>query len=135
MAGRARADLLVARLLHGAAGIAGDGALDAVDVLVDGLDAPEAAAGDDRGLEAAPGRLVDCRRRKRHGRFGRPAGWRIQEHRRRPAPAKRTPAVSGPASLDEVSFLASERIMVLRFSVKAQAVGRGMKRMATPFMQ
>jgi hypothetical protein len=49
--GFAAADLFVVGIFHGAAGVAGGGAGDAFYVLEDGLNAPEAAAGnDERGL-------------------------------------------------------------------------------------
>ena len=52
VAGAARADGFVKRILLRAAGIAGHGIGDAFDVLVDGLDAPETSAGEHGGFEA-----------------------------------------------------------------------------------
>ena len=55
VAGAAGADLLVRRALLGAARVAGDHALHAAHLLVHGLQAPEAAAAQRRGLETARG--------------------------------------------------------------------------------
>jgi hypothetical protein len=56
VAGVAAADGLVLSSVGGAAGIAGGGAGNAFDVLEDGLNAPEAAAGEDQAFLAFRGR-------------------------------------------------------------------------------
>jgi hypothetical protein len=64
MSGAAGADRPVLRRRPLAAGIAGDGVADALDMLEDALDTPEAAAGDDGDLRAGTlrGWLVECGR-------------------------------------------------------------------------
>ena len=61
----AAADRLVMRCVGGPSGIAGDGAGDALNMLKDALDAPEATAGEDRHLGGClcVRRFVECRLR------------------------------------------------------------------------
>ncbi len=67
----AGADLFVGRIGDGAAGIARDCLGDAFDVFEDALDAPEAAAGEDGGLQTrAGGRDVLDGRRQHAVRLG-----------------------------------------------------------------
>ena len=69
VAGARRAHGVVVGVLLGAAGIAGHGLGDALGVLEHRLHAPEAAAGDHRGLQSFGGRCVDLRRLDLHGVF------------------------------------------------------------------